>query len=132
MKRQIAVLVIILFLSFVAFGQGYAIQQYLNIRSASSPTIAPNGKRLFYLTNVSGTSQVWMIDLPDSAPKQITSYDDNVGFVRFSPKGDLVAFGKARGGDENTQLFVMDSDGTNVRQLTDAPRIRHNFGGWSE
>src|SRR6476661_2827604 len=82
-------------LSIAAQGR-YTIQQYLNIRSAGSPSLSPDGKRLFYLTNVTGTSQVWMIDLPSGAPKQITNYDDNVGFVRFSPKGDGAVFGKAK------------------------------------
>jgi dipeptidyl aminopeptidase/acylaminoacyl peptidase len=132
MRKTLLVLLFLLSCVSVSNGQAYTIQQYLNIRSASSPTISPDGSRVFYLTNVTGTSQVWKVDLPSGTPKQVTDYEDNVGFVRFSPKGDLVVFGKARGGDENTQLFVMDSNGTNVRQLTDAPRIRHNFGGWSD
>ncbi len=73
-----------------------------------------------------------MIDLPAGAPKQITNYDDNVGFVRFSPKGDAVVFGKARGGDENTQFFWMKPDGTGIKELTANPKVRHNFGAWSE
>jgi dipeptidyl aminopeptidase/acylaminoacyl peptidase len=118
-------------LSIAAQGT-YTIQQYLNIRSAGSPTLAPDGKRLFYLTNVTGTSQVWMINLPSGAPKQITNYDDNVGFVRFSPKGDALVFGKAKGGDENTQFFWMKADGTGIKELTNSPKVRHNFGDWSQ
>ncbi|MBK7705910.1 MAG: S9 family peptidase [Acidobacteria bacterium] len=132
MKRLFGVFVISFLLTVVAGAQNYTIQQYLNIRSASSPTIAPDGKRLFYLTNVSGTSQVWMIDLPNGTPKQVTNYDDNVGFVRYSPKGGALVFGKARGGDENTQFFLMDANGANIRELTASPKIRHNFGGWSD
>jgi Tol biopolymer transport system component len=112
--------------------QNHTIQQYLNIRSASSPSLSSDGKRLLYLTNVSGTSQIWAIDLPSGAPKQITNYEDNVGFVRRSPGGNGVVFGKARGGDENTQFFWMREDGSNVRQLTDAAQVRHNFGEWSK
>ncbi|MGI8884198.1 MAG: TolB family protein, partial [Pyrinomonadaceae bacterium] len=81
----------------------YTIQQYLNIRSAGSPSLSKDGKRLMYLTNVSGTSQIWMIDLPNGQPKQITNYEDNIGFVRRSHDGSGVIFGKAKGGDENTQ-----------------------------
>lgn len=112
--------------------QNYTIQQYLNIRSAGSPSLSPDGKKLAYLTNVSGTSQIWMIDLPSGAPKQITNYEDNIGFVRFSPKGDAIVFGKAKGGDENTQFFLMKPDGTGIRELTSDAKVRHNFGGWSK
>jgi len=110
----------------------YTIQQYLNIRSAGSPGLSPDGKRLFYLTNVTGTSQVWMIDLPAGAPKQITNYDDNVSFVSWSPAGNGLVFGKAKGGNENTQLYWMSNDGSQIKELTAMPTVRHNFGGWAK
>src|SRR5262245_5699869 len=66
---------------------GYTIEQYLNIRSAGSPEFSPDGKRLAYLTNLTGTSQIWMIDLPGGQPRQVTNYDDNVSFVRWLPDG---------------------------------------------
>ncbi len=112
--------------------QNYTIQQYLNIRSASSPALSPDGKRLAYLTNVSGTSQIWMIDLPNGAPKQITNYDDNIGFVKWSPGGNGLIFGKAKGGDENTQFFRLSGDDREIKQLTDDPKVRHNFGDFSD
>jgi dipeptidyl aminopeptidase/acylaminoacyl peptidase len=131
MKKFLSVFFVLLFVFSALSQEKYTIQQYLSIRSAGSPSLAPDGKRLFYLTNVTGTSQVWMIDLPAGAPKQITNYDDNVSFVRFSPKGDALVFGKARGGDENTQFFWMKADGSGIRELTNSPKIRHNFGDWS-
>lgn len=131
MKKILCAFFVFLFAVSVFAQEKYTIQQYLNIKSAGSPTLSPDGKRLFYLTNVTGTSQVWMIDLPSGAPKQITNYEDNVSFVRFSPKGDALVFGKAKGGDENTQFFWMKADGTGIKELTNTPKIRHNFGDWS-
>ncbi|MBS1795148.1 MAG: S9 family peptidase [Acidobacteria bacterium] len=132
MKKSFLTLLIAFLFVVSAAAQNYTIQQYLNIRSAGSPALAPDGRRLFYLTNVTGTSQVWTIELPGGAPRQITNYDDNVSFVSFSPKGDRLVFGKARGGDENTQFFTMNADGGDIKPLTDAPKVRHNFGGWAE
>lgn len=128
--------VFVLFLSCLfcasVFARNNTIQQYLNIRSASSPTFSVDGKHLAFLTNVSGTSQVWMMDLPGGAPRQITKYDDNVMFVRWSPAGNGLVFGKARGGDENTQFFWASNDGSQIKELTDNSKVRHNFGDWSE
>ncbi|MCD9188773.1 MAG: S9 family peptidase [Pyrinomonadaceae bacterium] len=132
MKKFAILFVLLAFCLSVSAQDKYTIQQYLSIKSASSPQLSPDGKRLFYLTNVTGTSQVWMIDLPNGQPKQVTDYEDNVGFVRFSPKGDALVFGKARGGDENTQFFWMKADGTGIKELTNSPKIRHNFGDWSD
>ena len=116
--------------SFAAFGQPYSIQQYLNIKSANAPTFSPDGRQIAYLTNVTGTAQVWVVDLPGGKPKQLTNYDDNISFVRWLDDGGIV-FGKAKGGDENTQFFWMKADGSGVRALTDEPSVRHNFGDTS-
>ncbi len=126
------ILFLLLILCVPTFAQNHTIQQYLNIRSASAPSLSPDGKRLVYLTNVTGTSQIWMIDLQGGAPKQITNYDDNIGFVKFSPDGNGIVFGKAKGGDENTQFFWMKPDGSGIRELTANPKVRHNFGDWSD
>lgn len=105
----------------------YSIQQYLSIRSASGPTFSPDGKSLAYLTNATGTTQIWVVDLSKGKPRQLTNYDDNVGFVRWLGDGSGLIFGKANGGDENTQFFFIKADGTGFRQLTDEPGVRHNF-----
>ncbi len=137
MKRIFVCFALFIFCS-TAFAQekknapaNYTIQQYLNIKSASSPTILSGGERLFYLTNVTGTSQIWAIDLPDGQPKQITNYDDNVSFVKFAPDGSGAVFGKAIGGNENTQFYWMKPDGTGIKELTANPQVRYNFGDWS-
>ncbi len=130
--RKLSLLFALIVFCAPAFAQSYTIQQYLNIKSATSPALSPDGKKLAYLTNVSGTSQIWMVDLSENKPRQITSYDDNIGFVRWSPAGNGLVFGKARGGDENTQFFWMANNGGEIRELTKDPAVRHNFGKWSE
>lgn len=109
------------------WAQTYTIQQYLNIKSATAPTFSPDSKSIAYLTNTTGTSQVWTVALTMGVPKQLTNYDDNVSFVKWLPDGGMI-FGKAKGGDENTQFFWMKADGTGVRALMDEPGVRHNFG----
>jgi dipeptidyl aminopeptidase/acylaminoacyl peptidase len=111
----------------------YGIDRYLNIRSAASPTLSPKGDRLAFLTRITGTNQVWMMDAAggNGWPEQMTFYTDNVDFVRWSPDGNGLIFAKARSGDENAQLYWLSADGSQIKALTDAPKVRHNFGGWS-
>src|SRR5512141_1909251 len=128
MKKLMAAADFSLVLLLSVFSQTYTIQQYLNIRSASSPTFSPDAKHLAYLSNVSGTNQIWTIDLPNGAPRQLTRYEDGISFVRWLPEGNGIIFGKSQGGNENTQFYWMKPDGSGVRQLTHEPSVRHNFG----
>src|SRR6476620_11916194 len=110
MNKLLLLAVIGLFVASLQ-AQNYTIQQYLNIKSATAPTFSPDGKTIAYLTNVTGTQQIWVVDLPNGKPRQLTNYDDNIGFVQWLPDGNMI-FGKAKGGDENTQFFLMKSDGS--------------------
>jgi dipeptidyl aminopeptidase/acylaminoacyl peptidase len=109
----------------------FGIERYLNIRSASSPAFSASGDRVAFLTNITGTPQVWMVGAGGGWPEQLTYYNDRVDFVRWSPDGTGLVFAKSRGGDENAQLFWLAPDGSEIRALTDSPKVRHNFGEWS-
>lgn len=128
MKIILSSVVVVLLFTLGASAQSYTIQQYLNIKSASGPSFSPDGKQIAYLTNTTGTSQIWVVDLATKKTTQLTNYDDNVGFVRWLGDGSGMIFGKSRGGDENTQFFWMKPDGSGVKALTDSPSVRHNFG----
>lgn len=116
----------------VAIAQPYTIQQYLSIKSAGSPDFSPDGKRIVYLTNATGTSQVWAVDAAGGKPEQLTYFDDNVSFVRWLPDNSGIIFGMARGGNENTQFYWMTPGGDAIEKLTDEPTVRHNFAGVSK
>ena len=109
----------------------YSIERYLNIRSTASPSLSPTGDRVAFLTNITGTPQVWMVGTNGGWPDQMTFYPDRVDFVRWSPDGSGLIFAMAIGGDENSQLYWMAPDGSQIRALTSDSKIRHNFGGWS-
>ncbi len=143
-KLQATLTVVLLLLSFsstpIAAQTGgasapqrerYGIERYLNIRSSGSPTLSPNADRIAFLTNITGTPQVWMVNAEGGWPEQMTFYADSVAFVRWSPDGSGLVFGKARGGDENAQFFWLSADGAEIKALTNDPKIRHNFGSWS-
>jgi dipeptidyl aminopeptidase/acylaminoacyl peptidase len=59
--------------------------------SDSSPRWAPDSRTLYFLSARSGSSQVWRMDLPATAVRQVSDYPLDVGSLKISPHGDRVA-----------------------------------------
>jgi len=109
----------------------FGMERFLNVRSASGPSISPKGDEVVYLTNVSGVNQVWKNQIVGGYPEQLTFFDDRVHEVRWSPRGDVILFTKDQGGDERTQLYLMDPNGESIEALTKDPKVINNFGDFS-
>jgi dipeptidyl aminopeptidase/acylaminoacyl peptidase len=107
------------------------MDRYLNIRNASGPSLSPKGDEVVYLTNVSGVNQVWKNQIVGGYPEQLTFFDDRVHEVHWSPRGDVILFTKDQGGDERTQLYLMDPNGETIQALTNDPKVIYNFGDFS-
>jgi dipeptidyl aminopeptidase/acylaminoacyl peptidase len=107
------------------------IERYLNIRSSNNAGLSPDGGTVAFLTNVTGTQQIWTVPAAGGWPEQITFFNDAVSAVEWSSRENWIAFSKDDGGDENYQLFLVSPDGGDLVQLTRDPAVRHNFGSWS-
>ncbi|MFB6299675.1 MAG: prolyl oligopeptidase family serine peptidase [Halobacteriales archaeon] len=106
------------------------IRQYLAIHSTTGPSFNPDGDRLAFLSDATGTPQVWTVDAPGQAPEQRTYFDERVSFVAYSPERAEFIFGMDEGSNERDQFFQYDvSEGT-VTPLTEIPEAKHQWGGW--
>src|SRR5262245_58861558 len=110
----------------------YDIERYLNIRVAVSPQLSPDAKTVAFVTNVTGSNQIWTVPAQGGWPEQITFFSDRVASVSMSPRGDFIAFSKDNGGDENFQIYTVTPDGTAQTALTSSSSVRYNFGEWSK
>ncbi len=109
-----------------------SVEQFLNVRSATTPKFAPDGCTLAYLSNESGVWQVWALDLsdPDAASRQLTFHDDAVSNIAYAPDRDDLIYVMDSGGDERHQFHLL-SNGAASTALTELPDVMHNWGGWS-
>ena len=105
--------------------------QYLNIRKAYGPSFSPDGKRLAFITNITGIPQAWVLNVEGGWPDQITFHSERVSLVCFSPTSDQLIFLRDIGGNENAQIFLVNGDGSAERRLTNADDVMHIFGTWS-
>jgi dipeptidyl aminopeptidase/acylaminoacyl peptidase len=109
----------------------FDFERYLNIRSAHTPIWLSDGRRVAFLTDISGTPQVWAVEARGGWPEQLTFFQDKVWTLSAAPAGDRLACSRDIGGDERYQLFVVSSDGREIRRVTPDDEAIHHFGAWS-
>ena len=107
-------------------------EKFLNIRQAFGPSFTSDGARLAFLANITGFPQAWMIDSSGGWPDQLTFGTDRIDGVWCSPFNDQLVFARDVGGNENFQLFVMNTDGSGERRLTHDDGAMHIFGAWAD
>lgn len=101
------------------------------ISSATSPTLSPDGQRMAYLSNESGSPQIWLRDLRTGTSRQLTNLADPVGSVFWSPISDQLAYSVLPGGGLNTQVWVINADGSGAKRLTPGGKENNGLHGWT-
>jgi Tol biopolymer transport system component len=111
-----------------ATGEPIVIKDLGLANSAAPPTISADGKKLLYSTRTPSGELMSISISPTSNeavgdPKPLVqSSGYRKALAAFSKDGKSIAYQQFNAG-QNQKVWVMDADGTNVRQLTSGPEV---------
>ena len=75
----------------------YSIDRYLNVKQAYMPSFSSDGRRLAFISDLTGVPQAWRVPLGAPScgvpmPEQLTFAEDRVLWLRCSPAPATTAF----------------------------------------
>ncbi len=109
----------------------FAFDRYLKIRSAYGASWSPDGRRLSFLTDITGVAQVWEVSADGGWPEQRTFHEERVMGAEYSSTAERILYSMDAGGNERAGLFLLDSARGEVQDLTNNPQAIHYSGGLS-
>jgi len=98
---------------------GVPVRLISSTRHETGPSRSPDGKRIAFVSDRSGASEIWLCDSDGSNPVQLTSFGRSVealGGAKWSPDGQSIAFLMVVGG--NGDICVISANGGVPRRLT--------------
>ena len=87
---------------------------------AGEPQVSPDGSMVAYIHNLDGDFDIWVVPLSGGAPRNLTNNDVPDADPSWLPDGSGIVF-TSRSEEGVWQLFRMDADGGNRRQITSFP-----------
>src|SRR6476620_8677854 len=100
-----------------------SLDDLLTAVRVSDPQLSPDGRWVAYVrtttdpASLKRNSDIWVVAADGSAaPKLLVGGEKRENTPRWTPDGKTIAFISSRAGD--SQVFIADADGGNIRQLT--------------
>src|SRR5437879_9511709 len=82
-----------------------SLSRILDARGAQRVALSPDGGTLYFVTDLTGTMQLWSLRLGDGPPLRLSYECDRVGAYRVSPDGSRIAYGADGGRKEGWTLL---------------------------
>jgi len=97
-------------------GVGPPVDFISSTRNETNPQYSPDGARIAFMSNRSGTREIWVVNADGSSPVQMTSFGTWAGSPAWSPDSQRIAFDCNVTGAWN--VYVLSANGGNPTRLT--------------
>ncbi|MGH9609361.1 MAG: TolB family protein, partial [Bryobacteraceae bacterium] len=100
-------------------GSGSVSRLISSTRGESAPEYSADGRRIAFVSDRTGSEEIWVADSDGQNPRQVTSFEGpGVGSPRWSPDGKWIAFDSTASG--SSAIYVVAANGGPVRKITSA------------
>ena len=90
-----------------------------NIGNVVSPSFSPDGNRILFANRAAeGPTSLWTVDNNGENADLLYSGPNTIVAADWAPVGHRIAFAMAVDQPDSYEVFIMNDDGTDVRQLT--------------
>ncbi|MGI8706519.1 MAG: S9 family peptidase [Sphingomicrobium sp.] len=107
------------------------VTRYLLVRGAGSFALSGDGRKVAYISDVTGVPQIWVVRSDGSFPDQLT-YGHGVDWLQPSPDGRHVLYGSDNDGDERVAMNLLSLDGADERVVVKKSPAFRIFGGFAD
>jgi dipeptidyl aminopeptidase/acylaminoacyl peptidase len=146
--RRVLILITIFLLSLLSFAQSHdskaaaagsssdsalteAVTRMARVGRCGGATFSPDSKTLAFVCDMSGVPQVWTVGVDGGWPNLVTTLNDPVASVEWSPTSDVLAIQVAPGGGMNTQIYTVKPDGTGLKRYTPGGKDNNWLSRWT-
>lgn len=92
------------------------VKVIFSTRYQDGPQYSPDGSKIVFVSDRSGSNEIWLSNSDGSSSTQLTSFGaQDTGTPRWSPDGKRIVFDSLKAGNDG--VYVMNTDGSDVRRL---------------
>lgn len=108
------------------------VEKVIRIPSLELQALSKDGRFALFLTDMSGSYQLWSADIRTNRLRQISHGDQRITFSDISPDSRTVAFSRDFGGAEHHQFFLAPIGGSKEEvRVSDLEDVRAYDFSWS-
>ena len=111
--------------------QQLSIEKLFMSRNIGDADWSPDGKKIAFISNISGRNNLWLTASDGGWPSQLTVSDQRQVSPAWSPDGKWIAFNSDHDGDEQWDLWLVSPQTGEIINLTNTPDIAEEGQAWS-